>query len=591
MIDRPEHTGFPDAALLASDRTAFRQWRHERVPALLAAGRQAEAIALLDRLLESPLAGPRDALERAKLLEQAGDARAIVAYVDLVQQAADVSATVFGMARLLQARENERAAALAHNWPCWPRDDRLITLAAQAFMRGGNPDAALDVLDRCGRADIAAQAEVHVRLLNRAGRYEEAAALAKRAGKLGVDSQIVRVERAVALERVEQRHEAVAAFAEVLDHEPDNVRALLRRGELNLMLGNVRLAQDDLAAALRHGPHLNKARVAYARSLKAAGEYGQAAELLVEALEQEPNNEGIRKLAVAGLNQAGLLDEAVALYDTLIQRRSQALPADFSAGIQALWQSFDTVHIPIERLDWAWKLRDAEAWTDRAEWERRAKWGVLADKLFYDWLECRTDRLEETLPLMDDVGSTEHEVRPLLARGRGLIVASAHIGPMFAGPLALELLGYDNVWLASVPSLPTIGFFERLISTADQTEGQVVRRSVRALARGKVLTVAVDGAMSMAAPRITFEGQSITYSSFAARLSFKQRAPSIFAMPRWTEGRVGFHICPMPDPAGASDIDSFLVAWRRAYLGHVREALRDAPENLRLSGGLWRDVR
>jgi hypothetical protein len=38
-------------------------------------------------------------------------------------------------------------------------------------------------------------------------------------------------------------------------------------------------------------------------------------------------------------------------------------------------------------------------------------------------------------------------------RSNGVILASAHIGPMYAGPLALELLGVQSRWLASTPSV------------------------------------------------------------------------------------------------------------------------------------------
>src|SRR5690606_32031777 len=89
----------------------------------------------------------------------------------------------------------------------------------------------------------------------------------------------------------------------------------------------------------------------------------------------------------------------------------------------------------------------------------------------------------------------------------GLVIATAHIGPMFAAPLALQLLDFRSVWLASSPSMPGLAYTDSLISTSDQTDAQVVRRAIQALENGTAVGLAVDGAMSLAAPRILFEGQ------------------------------------------------------------------------------------
>lgn len=592
MTDQSDmQSRFPGLAEAKTDKDAFRHWRHERVPQLLEQGRTSDAITVILFLLGSPVATERDRLDLARLAEGENDPRAVEIYEELIRNGADAATLSYGLSRLLQAREHARAARLAGRWSLWPRDDRLTTLSAQALDRAGEADAALGLLDERGRATIAAHVEIHLRLLNNAGRHDEAVLLAKRAAKQGEETLIMKIERAKALQRLNRRKEAVAALGQIIETDSTNTWALLRRGELHLSMGNTRASQEDLAAALAEAPHLNKTRVALARSHKAAGEFGTAADLLLKAHQIEPGNNGIRKLAAAALNQVGRQAEANDLYYTLIKQREEALPGDFVTGIRNPDVANDAQPIPSACLDWAWGMRDRDRWQDREEWERRARWGAQADKLLYDWLECRSDRIEEILPLLEDLDGVDAQVSPLVERGRGMIVASAHIGLMFAGPLVLELLGFDNKWLASVPSVPAVGFASKLISTADQTEGQVVRKSVRALAQGNVLTVAVDGTMSMSAPRVDFAGQSITYSSFAARLSYKQKAPAIFAVPVWEDDRIGIRIKPLPDPLHATEIGQFLEDWRVAYLSHVEEILRDAPENLRFSGGLWRDVR
>ena len=51
---------------------------------------------------------------------------------------------------------------------------------------------------------------------------------------------------------------------------------------------------------------------------------------------------------------------------------------------------------------------------------------------------------------------------------------------------------------------------------------------MRALGSGHVLGLAVDGAANPAAPRKVFEGQQVTYSSFASRMAHRMGVPSVF---------------------------------------------------------------
>jgi lauroyl/myristoyl acyltransferase len=162
---------------------------------------------------------------------------------------------------------------------------------------------------------------------------------------------------------------------------------------------------------------------------------------------------------------------------------------------------------------------------------------------------------------------------------------------MYAGPLALELMGLKSRWLASTPSVARTAYANSLISTSDQDDMQVARAFMLSLRKGYSVVVAVDGAINLAAPRIPFEGQEMTYSSFAARTAHRVGVPSAFCAPRWEDGRIGFVIEAMPDPLPDEDADSYADRWRAAFLGSLRRYLGGAPENLRLSGGLWRHIR
>ena len=207
-----------------------------------------------------------------------------------------------------------------------------------------------------------------------------------------------------------------------------------------------------------------------------------------------------------------------------------------------------------------------------------------------DWLECRDDRIHDAMMRLADLGDAERELGAI-DRSKGMILASAHIGPMYAGPLALELLGVRSRWLASTPSVARTAYAESLISTSEQDDMEVGKAFMKSLRQGYSVVIAVDGAINLAAPRIVFEGQEMTYSSFAARTAHRMGVPSVFAAPRWEGDRIGFVIKRLPDPNADESSDSHAERWKDAFLSVLHEYLGGEPENLRLSGGLWRHIR
>ena len=156
---------------------------------------------------------------------------------------------------------------------------------------------------------------------------------------------------------------------------------------------------------------------------------------------------------------------------------------------------------------------------------------------------------------------------------------------MYAGLMALELLGIPSRWLATRPASP-----EQLRRRPDlhRRPDRDTGRLLRALASGHVC-LAVDGAANPAAPRASFAGQEVTYSGFAAHLAHRQGVPSVFYAPRW-ETAGGLHAGDAAATPG-EDADAYALRWRQAYFEHLRAHVAGPPENLRLSGGIWRHVQ
>ncbi|WP_269446940.1 tetratricopeptide repeat protein [Bordetella petrii] len=465
-----------------------------------------------------------------------------------------------------------------------------------ALARNGDVAEAADIAAALDADNLPNErvATAAVRALIDDGRAEAAIRLGDAALSAGHDCPALRSSLGVSHLRrgteEDRKVHALAHFEAGLRAAPADVRLLSLYGETLLRAGRYKEAVPPLKQAIDLAPDLEQTRGLYARALRYTLQYDEAADQLVKLVEKSPEKLLWQRSAIGALSQAGRAQDAEALFKQYLAKRSMHLPKTFQEAMGRLEERLDTAPIPQARLDWAWSLR-GEADTDRAQWERRARWGHLVDHLLLDWLECREDSAEEAMHLLGELDTGERFFAPLLAAGRGVVVATAHVGPMYAGLMALELLGIPSRWLATAPSIAQSSYAAALISTSDQTEAQVAKACIRALGAGYVLCLAVDGAANPAAPRTAFEGQEVTYSSFASHLAHRLGVPSVFYAPRWDNGRVAYTLEMLPAATPGEDADAYSRRWQAAYFERLKEHLAGPPENLRLSGGIWRHVQ
>lgn len=464
-----------------------------------------------------------------------------------------------------------------------------------AFVRNGDVAEASGIAasldpDKLPNERVATMA---VRALLADGRTAAAIRLGDGALRAGQDCAALRSSLGLAHLRRgtedDRKTHALTHFEAGLQAAPDDVRLLTLHGETLLRAGRYKDSVAPLARAIELAPDLEQTRGLYARALRYTLQYDAAAEQMMFLLKKSPDNLLWQRSAIGALSQAGRKDEAEALFEQYVAKRGARLPETFQEALARMEEQLDTAPIPQARLDWAWSMR-GDTSIDRATWERRARWGHMIDHLLFDWLECREERVEEAMAMLGELDTGERFFAPLLAAGRGVVVATAHVGPMYAGLMALELVGIPSRWLASAPSIARSSYAEALISTADQTEAQVAKACMRAINSGFVLCLAIDGAANPAAPRTTFEGQDVTYSGFAAHLAHRMGVPSVFYAPRWENGQVAYTLEMLPAANPGEDADAYAQRWQKAYFERLREHLAGPPENLRLSGGIWRHV-
>lgn len=584
---------------LARVEEGWRDARRLLVSPFVRVGRLEPAIAALERLVQAYPARTDDRRLLASLLGRTEQWERAIAQADAAAAIAPDSAALQG-ARIqlrVQAGHIAQAADVARQTAALaaaaPGDAHWWMLA---FSRNGDAVEAAGIAMALQADDLpnARVATVAVRALLDDDRVEAAILLGNAALDAGHDAPALRASLGLAhLRRAtddDRKVHALAHFEAGLEAAPTDVRLLTLHGETLLRAGRYKDAVAPLRQAMELAPELEQTRALYARALRYTLQYGEAADQLLHLVEKSPDKQLWQRAAIGALSQAGRKQEAEALFERYVGQRGRALPPTFQQALEQLEQKLDTAPIPQARLDWAWSLR-GDAGADRAQWERRARWGHLVDHLLFDWLECREDSVEEAMQMLGELDTGERFFAPLLAAGRGVVVATAHVGPMYAGLMALELLGIPSRWLATAPSIAQSSYAAALISTADQTEAQVAKACMRALAAGNVLCLAVDGAANPAAPRTQFEGQAVTYSSFAAHLAHRQGVPSVFYTPRWENGRVAYTLEMLPAVEPGEDADAYAQRWQEAYFKHLRAHVAGPPENLRLSGGIWRHVQ
>lgn len=503
--------------------------------------------------------------------------------------------------RLLANREAEAAALARDTAGLVAADLPNAHLWLMALLRAGQTEAAAEMAagfdaTRFANENVAAVTVQSLLAHRRIGAAIEAGEAALVAGREGA---MLRMQLGLAhLERgyvPDKAARALRHFTEGLRLAPENLRLNAAQGETLLRTGRYADALGPLSKACELAPGLAQVRSLHARALRYAGRYAEAADQALKLVETSPDALRWQRSAAAALAQAGRAEEAGRLFDRHLRARADRLPGSFAQALHDLDGRLDDASTlsatPPARLDWAWSLRRGQEDVDRGQWERAARWGHLADRLILEWLECRPGREEEAMEILAGLDELEAFLRPLREEGRGMVVATAHVGPMYAGLMVLELLGVPSRWISSTPSIGGTSYASALISTADKSDAQVGRAMLRALNDGYAVCLAVDGAPNPAAPRIVFEGQEITYSSFAARAAHRLGLPSLFYAPRWADGRIIHAVEVLPESQPGEDVEVYALRWQEAYLRLLRDHLAGPPENLRLSGGIWRHVR
>lgn len=498
----------------------------------------------------------------------------------------------------IQSNQLEEASTVAvANKARWRENQRFAQLSATALAKAGDNRNALEAAEALERFEAleTGAAQIATDILMGAGENQRALTLCRSAFERGSDSVRLRFFAAKSIVKMHgELDEAIDHLNKALEQDPSDLLSKMLIGQVQMRQGAYKDAIPHFESAVEQAPTSAHARVRLGQAYKYSGNFSDAANVLLEAIGEGTSSDSWHRLAMSALLQADREDEARLLFAEYASRKRQSLPNSLVNGLEFLNTNLARVEIPQARLDWAWHLMETsghnEFTDDRKNWEDRARWGHLADELISNWLEANPERRGEIIDVFCDVSAQTQLLKEALAKGRGAFLASAHVGPLYAGPLAVRNLDVKFKWLASTPRISSMAYKDDLISTSDQSEIKIVSAVNRALAENCAVLIAIDGAQNPTAPTVVFEDQHVTYSSFVAKMSYRKGAPSFFAAPLWQQRKIDFYLDPMPDPEEDESLDRFVARWNKSYFDKLRQILVSAPENLRLAGGIWRSI-
>ncbi|MDX8354316.1 CDC27 family protein [Cognatiyoonia sp. IB215182] len=586
----------------AAGRAALRQGI---IKPLVMRGDYRRAISILEVIVENG-DEKQDYLQLARLEGQAGHPEKAFETLRaaLRNQPGDLDISRAYLAASLKLDDVHVADAAARElMHLWDKDGSIADSATKALYRAGDIPAALDAADvsiRLNESDSAA-ITFAASVYNTAGQATRARAALVREG--GATSQPQTGKRAFELARALYQLDPAADDARLFlkncyDAEPQNYRyahlfsnCLYSRGEYQAAL--------EVIEAARTMERSFVAAVLYAKCLRQLRRYDEAVAVLDPIVEAPDVAESVLRFATGVYLLAGDARKADTLDARSKSSAKRRIPSNLMTALDGLSARLPQADIRQARLDWSWQhvRASAKVPVDQQAWEDQVRWINLADNLFRDCLEHVPSEIGAIADLIDGTAENTRVLTEARREERGVILATAHVGALFAGPVALAETGLPVSIVASTPDVDggRVSAYEnaRLISATSNDVLSLTRTILRHLAENRVVVIAIDGTSFPGMPRYDLFDRSIALSDFVPRRVFKANVPSFYTDVRWLNGRLHAELTQMPVPVDQDSEaeDKFVAQWMRAYVTEIEHLFGNSSHNLRMSGGFWNTIK
>ncbi|MCJ7420787.1 tetratricopeptide repeat protein [Sphingomicrobium astaxanthinifaciens] len=434
---------------------------------------------------------------------------------------------------------------------------------------------AVALYDRnASRAEAAADelAIDAARALGDDARAEAIAAAAAAAGRQSLAATLVQARGERAAGAFEAAIDRLEAAREVHGMSAPLGAALAKA---QLAAGRVEEAEAGLRAAVAQDPEDARLRILLGQASSAAGKFEDAIEQFRDATRLAPAEIDAHRQIVALLHRLGYRDRAAMRMAVLRGALAEKVPADLDAALAR-----DDLPLPApERVAWAQRLCPG---ADRAALERGHRVALGLEQ----WLEVVPDAPAHLAARTTLAAADREFLLEALAKGRGLVLATAHLAGLSGLPLLFDMLGVEGRAVVDRPSA-LHPFEPQVISAAQQSDGEVARAALATLERGEALLLAVDRRPVVRPSMVRVGDHHLPYQSVAARLAHHRGAPSAFVSLTTADPGFRFLVEPLPRRGEDEPLDPFLDRWRDAYLASLERRLAGPPVDLGLEGGIW----
>lgn len=306
-----------------------------------------------------------------------------------------------------------------------------------------------------------------------------------------------------------------------------------------------------------------------------------AARPLRTLLERSPEDFEVRGRLVRLLRRSGQEGAARSAYRDGLPHLEARLPETTDGLFEEPSRLGLTPPIPEGRADWVRGVTGEDPLAGEAQ-------ELLAfDQALLAWVQTRPDRVRELTCRVRLSEAAQGLVMDMHLRGRGALIAGAHVGLVNGGLLALEAAGvrYGFAGPSDLFDLPHLS--GPLVPT-DRPPGAAVRDLIRRLRDGQAVGLMIDGVTGPRTRPVRLFDREVRVSDLCARLSARLDVPTLF--PRVLPGEGGVinvDLRPLPTPVAGRDGEAQLDAWATAWAAEVEDLIRTAPWAMRGMGGLW----
>lgn len=277
-----------------------------------------------------------------------------------------------------------------------------------------------------------------------------------------------------------------------------------------------------------------------------------------------------------------------------------------AAGLESLIDHPAVEQLDRDQMKWAWSVSEAGV-DDFEEYERRAHWGNNAQYYVRDFLATSKSILRyaeegNSVDPADLAWATQAsaDVDALLPRfpteqideyrrlGKSVVVCVSHLG----AHRFLELMGERQQMDFYKIGTGKGGY--RAKGTFNPTED--IGRQIAGLAQlarkePQLIALAPDGHHGDIHRQFPFLGRQVSIAQGAASLACLIRGLTVYFGVYWAGKNVELVFKRGPSYEKGDNREDFFARWNDFYLGCLKEVVLGPPENLRFSGGIWRDIR